>query len=497
MKLLKKNKITSILIFLMLIISSCSNDFLDVPPEAQKEASSFWQTESDVEQAVNSMYGQLRWAVICGFRDLAVEMAGSDNVAANNAGQGWPDLNAYFNFQVAGTGFIGNEFWLGNYNEINLCNQVLDNIDAVTSLNSSKREQYKAEAKFLRALAHFRLVRAYGNIPLVLNVPSNPEESNPTQVHPNEVYASIEQDLKEAADILPNTSSAAVKGRATRGACLSLLARVALYQSNWTDVLSYTDEVIASGIYSLSDYTTMFHLQGELGSESIFEIQSDYVPSDEQNGIGFSSQWATVQIDWMNFTPSDDLINAYEPGDIRKNATILFPENTYSQTYNGVTYSNGPSDWPAQLSTGLNFNLKAWVPRILAERSSQGSGSEQNVRVIRYADVLLMNAEANNELGNTNVAITNLNVVRERAGLSQTTAVNQSDLREAILRERRVEFALEGLGDTRYFDLIRSGEASSVLGPRGWVPNKNEIWPIPFEQINLSNGVLKQNPGYN
>jgi hypothetical protein len=497
MKLIRINKTYLILTFSILLCNSCKKGFLDVSPEAKKKASSFWQTPSDAEQAVNAMYGELRWAVICGFRDLAVEMAGSDNCAPSNGGQGWPDLNNYFNFQVAGTGYIGNEFWVGMYNEINLCNQVLTNVDTMSVIPTATKQQYEAEAKFIRALTYFRLVRAYGNIPLILKVPSTPAESNPPQASPTDVYTAIEKDLTEAANVLPNTSSAATKGRATKGACMAMLARVALYQKKWDDVKTFTDNVISSSIYSLSDYTTMFHLQGELCPESIFEIQSDYLPSDEQNGVGFASQWATVQIDWMNFTPSNDLINAYEPGDIRKNATILFPGNTYTQTYNGVSYSNGPSDWPAQAASGLNFNLKAWVPRSLANRSGQGPGCEQNVRVIRYADVLLMNAEANNELGNTQAAIANLNIVRTRAGLSATTAASQSDIRIAILKERRVEFALEGLGDSRYFDLIRTGNASTVLGSRGWKINKNEYWPIPYEQINLSNGVLKQNPNYN
>ena len=497
MKIIKINIIVLFITGCILLFYSCKNSFLVVPPEAQKTASTFWQTQSDADKAYDAMYGYLHYAVICGFRDLAVEVAGSDNFTANNGGLGWPDINNYFSYQVAGTGYIGNEFWNGFYNEINLCNQVLEHVDTMAVVPATTKQQYMAEAKFLRALSYFRLVRAFGRIPLVLRVPKTPKEMSPTQVEPGVVFAAIEKDLTEAAGVLPDVASKTVQGRATKGACLALHARAALYQKKWADVKNLTEEIIASGTYSLSDYTTMFYLEGELCSESIFEIQSDYVPSDEASGVGWSSQWSSTQIDWLLFSVSDNLINAYEPGDRRKDATILDPLKTYSQTYNGVTYTDGPAALSFLGVTGLKFNLKAWVPRVLAIRSGQAAGSEQNVRVIRYAEVLLMNAEANNELGNGSNAITNLNKIRARAGLDATSASSQSDLRAAILKERRVEFALEGTGDGRYWDLIRTGNAETVLGARGWTAHKNEVWPIPYEQINLSNGVLKQNPGYN
>jgi len=190
---------------------------------------------------------------------------------------------------------------------------------------------------------------------------------------------------------------------------------------------------------------------------------------------------------WGFNVPTQDLANAYESGDPRRDATIIF---------RGETTPEGD----AIPATGDNpmYNQKSYVP-FSSYVTGYNEGCQQNIRVIRYADVLLMNAEAANELNNTSQALSSLNAVRARARggdnsiLPDVTTTDQAALRTAIWHERRVEFAMEF---DRYFDVIRQGRGAEVFGPKGWTAGKNEVWPIPQNEIDLSAGVLTQNPGY-
>jgi hypothetical protein len=203
--------------------------------------------------------------------------------------------------------------------------------------------------------------------------------------------------------------------------------------------------------------------------------------------------------------PTLDLINAYEPNDVRKEATIIFIDN--SGAHRGTILWDGfrvPSSDSVQ---GLYFNYKAYTSKLKEKYADPGDKNRpKNIRVLRYADVLLMNAEANAELGNTSDALASLEMVRARARsyaiangapantLPQVTTNDKSALLKAIYHERRVELAMDF--DSRYFDVIRQGRAATVFGPLGWQPNKNEVWPIPQKEIDNSFGTLTQNPGY-
>lgn len=189
------------------------------------------------------------------------------------------------------------------------------------------------------------------------------------------------------------------------------------------------------------------------------------------------------QFGWGFFTPSAALENAFEPGDIRKELTILREGEI---TPEGDLIKKGD---PLSVDT---YNQKIYVP-IAQNNNACGYGSVQNIRILRFAEILLINAEAANELGNTAAAKTSLNKVRNRAQLADTSAATQADLRAAIWHERRVELAMEG---DRFVDLVRTGQAATVLAPYGFTAGKNELFPIPLKEINQSNGVLTQNPGY-
>ena len=483
----------------ILLTAGCKKSFLDVPPQGQQPAVQFWTSEADATKAVNSIYANLRSWTEVAFAPIALESLGSDNTETGSdpSDGSVPFMNQYNNFTVTSTQGQLSDFWNGRYQTINLCNQVLDNVPNI-SMDPTLKTRYLAEAKFIRAYEYFRLVRAFGDVPLRLHVPKDPTEFNIPRTPKAEVWAAIEQDLNDAAAVLPVSYTGADLGRATKGAALALHAKVAMYQTlanpgRWTDVKNYTDQVIALGVYSLfPNYEQLFRIPNEFSSESIFEINAKHIPG---NCDASNSQYSQVQGvrgvprgGWGFNVPTTDLANAYEPGDPRRDATIIF---------RGETTPEGdviPTTVPNPM-----YNQKSYVPFTDPSNQDCNEGSDQNIRVIRYADVLLMNAEANNELGNSAAALNALEQVRARARagnnniLPKVTTTDKAQLRQAIWHERRVELAMEF---DRYFDVIRQGRGEQVFGPLGWKKNKNEVWPVPQSEIDLSGGVLTQNPGY-
>lgn len=467
--------------------ASCSKSFLDVDPQGQLRAEGFFNTPEQAVEATNSIYGNLRSWPLAAFAHLAVTTLTSDDAEKGSVAGDASFLNDYDNFTFTSSQGILNDYWLGQYQGINLCNQVLANVPGI-SMDATLKNRLLAEAKFLRAHHYFNLVRAFGGVPLVLKPitsSSTPDEINPLRNTREEVYAQIVTDLTEAGTVLPTSYPASDLGRATKGAALGMLAKVKMYQKQWAEVLTLSDQVIALGYSLAPDYEKMFRIAGENGPESIFEIQAQSIPG---NCDASNSQWAEVQgarpqFGWGFFNPTADLENAYEPGDKRKDATILF---------RGETTAEG--DKIDATAPNPRYNQKAYVPSSV-DRAC-GYGKDQNIRILRLGEVLLINAEAANELGQTAKALTAVNRVRARAGLAPLTITDQATLRQAIWKERRLELAMEN-GD-RFFDLVRQGRAGTVLRAQGkqFVDGKNEVFPIPQQQITITGGKLTQNPGY-
>jgi len=479
-----------IAIVTLLFFTGCSNSFLDVPPQGQQKAVQFWVSESDATKAVDAIYANLRSWTNIAFAPIAVESMGSDDVEKGSDPSDASFMNDFNNFTATSTEGQLSDFWNGQYQNINLCNQVLDNIPAI-NMDASLKTRYLAEAKFVRAYSYFRLVRAFGDVPLRLKLPADASGYNLPRTAKAEVWKAIEQDLTDAAAVLPQTYSGAAIGRATKGAALALHAKVAMYQAKWADVKAYTDQVMALGYSLFPDFYQLFRVANENCSESVFEIQCALILG---NPDASNSQYSQVQGvrgvtggGWGFNDPTQNLADAFEPGDPRRAATIIF---------RGTTTPSGDAI-PATV-TNPRYNMKSYVP-FGQYVTGYNEGCQQNVRVIRYADVLLMNAEANNELGNTTQALASLEMVRARARagnsaiLPQVTTTDKTALRTAIWNERRAELAMEF---DRYFDVIRQGRAAALFGPRGWTANKNEVWPVPQGEIDLSVGVLTQNPGY-
>lgn len=473
----------------MLFTSSCKKDFLNVPPQGQQPAVEFWKTQEDATKAVSSIYANLRSWDNVAFNAIAIESTGSDEADKGSTPTDATFFNAFENFTASSQEGSLLGFWSGQYQNINLCNQVLDNIPGIT-MDEALKARYIAEAKFVRAYSYFRLVRAYGNIVLRLKTPKDNTEYNLPQSDKATVYAQLEKDLTEAAAVLPATYGAQDVGRATKGAAIGMHAKVALYQKKWAEVLALTNTVMGMGYDLFPDYEKGFRVENENNIESLFEVQASIVPG---NPDASNSQYSQVQgvagiMGWGFNSPSAALAAAYETGDPRREATILFKGETTPQ-----------GDLIPQTVPNDRYNQKSYVP-FSTRVSGFNEGAQQNFRVLRFADILLMNAEAANELGNSTQALSSLNRVRRRARgtnpnvLPDVTTTDQAALRNAIYRERQVELAME---NDRYFDVIRQGRGLEVFGPKGWKANKNEVWPIPATEIDQSGGLLVQNPGYN
>jgi hypothetical protein len=480
----------STLCALLLITQGCTKSFLNVAPQDQQISTSFFQNAADASKAVNAMYANLREWTNIAFAPMAIESVGADDAEKGSSPNDASFMNNFDNFTAtAGEGQLL-DFWHGQYQTINLANEVTDNVPGI-NMDANLRARYVAEAKFIRAYAYFRLVRAFGDVPLRLTVPKDPSQYNIPRSPKATVYAAIEADLNDAASVLPQSYPAIDVGRITKGAALALHAKVAMYQKKWTDVMTYTTQVMGLGYTLFPNYEQMFRTNNKNNSESIFEIQCMLIPSSPGAS---NSQYSQIQGvrgstggGWGFNVPTPDLVSEFEANDPRLKGTIIF---------RGTTTPEG--DVIPAAGDNPMYNMKSYVPFGLYV-SGFNEGCQQDKIVLRYADVLLMNAEAANELGQTATALASLELVRARARqgnnaiLPKVTTTDQATLRTAIYHERRVELAMEY---DRYFDVIRQGRGAAVFGVKGWKANKNEVWPVPQNEIDLSAGVLTQNPGY-
>lgn len=467
------------------VLLSCSDDFLEIPLEDRTPAEEFFVSEQDAIQAVNAMYAhQLEW-LTSGFPYLAITQITSDD---SNKGSNPGDaafLNDFNNFTFNASAFVINDYWTGQFRGINLANQVLTNVPEI-SMDEDLKERLLAEAKFFRAYHYFNLVRTFGGVPIYEGLPEDGLYNIPRN-SVEEVYALIKQDLKEAAQTLPPNYGPDQLGRVTEGAAKGLLAKVHMYREEWPEVLQLTQEVMGMGYELYDDYYELFRWQNEFNSEIIFAIQSTADGNCESTSQYGQVQGVRAQFGWGFNSPSEDLAAAYEVNDVRRDATILFVGETTPEG-DLITAGNDPSN-------PTRYNQKIYVSSENFRRNNCIENADSNIVIMRYAEILLMNAEANLELGNYDAALESLNEVRNRAELEDLDFESEEQLRLAIWHERRVELAQEG---DRFYDLVRQGRAAEVFQALGtqFTPGVNEIFPIPANQISLSNNVLTQNPGY-
>ncbi len=480
------------LVAAIVISQGCTKSFLNKTPAGTTVATQFFKTSADATAAVAAMYADLHGYNDTAFPAVALESVGSDDATKGSVPTDATFLNSYHNFTItSGDGQLDG-FWGAMYNNINFANQILDNVPNI-DMDASLKARYLAEARFIRSYDYFRLICNFGDVPLRLHVPTSTTDYNLPRTPKAQIYAQIEADLTSAASVLPATYSSVDVGHVTKGAALALHAKVALYLKNWADVITYTNQVTALGVYTLfPNYEKMFRTQNKNNSESIFEIQNMLIPNEPSES---NSQYSQVQMPrvtapaggWGFNNPSPSLIAEFETGDPRLAATVI---------YTGQTTAEG--DFIDSSAPNPYYNYKSYVP-FSEFVSGFNTGCQQDKIVIRYAEVLLMNAEANNESGNTAAALASLELVRARARegnaaiLPAVTTTDQGALRTAIYHERRVEMGMEF---DRHADVIRQGRGAAVFGPQGFVTGKSEVWPIPQNEIDLSGGTLTQNPGY-
>ena len=517
MKQLQKN-LTPVLLSMMAIVmlylfAGCSKNFLDTNRQGGYDADNYPYPggSGPYDQFIFGAYNELRSFNVHSQSFITATSIRSDDAdKGSTPADGGSNAIDMDNFPVTPSNGFCNTLWLGYYSLINKCNSTIKEVNTNTLIVAPDaiKNQTIAEAKFMRGYAYFMMVRLFGRVPLIDSLFTNPAtQNNVPQSSAAQLYAFIESDLTFAAANLPLSWDAATfPGRLTSGAANSLLAKVYLTQQKWQLAMDAANVVMASGQYNLStSFDKIFREEGENSKESVFEVQATANASfPTTNGV----QYAQIQgirgsgsfdMGWGWNSPSTYLEAAYETNDPRKARTILYT-STATTVYQTIYGENLPVGLP-----NPRYNNKVYTNPAI--RSSVGNrfGYWMNVRILRYADVVLMYAEAANEVGgaaNIAAAKTALNSVRLRARngiagiLPDVTTTDQATLRDAIRKERRVELAME---HDRFFDLVRWGIAAATLNASG-KPNfsnsRDVLLPIPQAQIDLSAGVLTQNPGY-
>lgn len=473
-----------------MLFSSCGKDFLDIAPQGALTDNLFPKTADDALKATNAAYaGMHTWSYYTGGFPI-IDIMSDDARKGSNPADG-ARLNLFDDFTYTPTASDLFPWYSAMYKVIRSANVVIEKVPEI-EMDNTLKNRYIAEARFIRGMVYFNMTRAFGAVPMVTTV--NPDSKMSRTDVATITSTVIIPDLEFAATTLPARGdySSANAGRATKGAAQAFLAKVYLYQKNYAKAAEYAELVINSGDYALEPtMNKAFSLDGQFGSESVFELGARPFESLEQGGNQYANTQGvrgTPNRGWGFCRPAPSLLNDFEPGDLRKDATVIF----LGETLDGVLIEGDKSTLDSTFDGSGNlleiecYNQKVWVP---------GTGTIEpwgyNVRVMRYAEVLLIAAEAENELGNSATAEGYLNEVRHRAGLADVNGLSQSDMRTKIWHERRVELAMEG---DRFFDLVRTGQAPTVLGPLGFVTGKHELMPIPQSEIDLSEGTLTQNP---
>ncbi len=534
-------KLPAIAILLLFINPGCKKSFLEVSP-ASVEESNFFKTQLQAEQALAGVYHVCQWGNInsghtpmVGWAEAASDDAYSGGGSPSDAVgvKGIEQFDNTPNVNFAPTDGTYTSVWSIYFQGVARANVYLANINKVDATDAFKSKT-TGEAKFLRALFYFHLVRWFENVPLLTAPLTNPEEYNQPQATPQATFDQIAKDLVEAMQVLPKTSIKANGAHATYWSASALLARVFLFCKGYygTDlnaggvvidaakIRANLDELINTGGFSLIPvYADVWKKAGEMGTESVWEVShsslallsgstsNQFQAQGNYNVLYFGPRGIST-LGFSNAIPTESLYQEFEPGDPRREATIKIINSTAAA--GSSTFIRGWQHTGYFNNKYSQYDLEYKTPAGLSEINWA-----QNNRELRFSDVLLMAAELNLGVDQTK-ADQYLNRVRSRAGLPNRVATTDN-----IRHERRVELAGEGV---RYFDLLRYGltyakqkiDASSLIGPyyngggtftagqntpavnyqMNWNPARKGHLPIPPSQVALSNGVLKQNPGY-
>jgi hypothetical protein len=469
---------------ILLLLLSCKKDFIELNPISTVSTDALYKTDNDFKDAVIGIYGvyQNQYQNMWLFGDMRGDDSWDELVKGTAA--------AMDNFTINNDDPVINSTWLNYYTIINRANMVLTRLADADVAVVKNKNIYMAEASFLRALAYFDLVRIYGDVPMVTSLLTIEEAYKTGREKVSRIYEEvIIKDLLVAESGLPAKFTGSDMGRATKGAAKALLGKVYLTTHDFVKAENKLKEVTTMGYALLPKYNDLFdYTKSEHHSEYIFDIEYE-------QGIGEGNCFTT------NFSPKDpptaafygvtggqngnnnppkSLFEIFPAGDQRKDITAA----------NGFTDQNGVFRPLIPTSNDVQTYTKKYMVRLLATCDSRA-----NWKVIRYADVLLMYAEALNENGKTSEAVNFLNMVRVRAGLkAYPTTLTKAEVRDNIYLERRLELSFEG---HRWFDLLRTGQALPTMAKFGMKPYMT-VFPLPLSQVQLINNpaIFPQNPGY-
>lgn len=502
---------------LLLALSSCSKDFLNLTPDSEPNAEDFYQTEEQFEQAVNGVYQTLR-ATVNESGYLMGEMR-SDNTHYDYYA---PDRGIHIIRRENLDDFLDdsqnqwtNDYFNNCYVGIAKANTILDRIEAAT-FDQSAKDPIIGETKFLRAYYYFNLVRYFGGVPLHMKEVLKQEDAFLPRSSVDEVYELVISDLTDAIAKLPQPSFPQ-NGRATKGSASMMLAEVYMTRKDFAQAEPLLRSITTMGYDLLPNYADVFSTGNKNSRESIFEIQFMMGDQGQQSMFTYwfipkSNDVALitgVTSNTLNYggwnVPTADMMAAYEAGDSRKNASVGVAEGVIgsdgSFTIQAVKNSDGYTTPSGKVS-------KLFVKKYLHQHNRERN-TDDNWPIYRYSDALLLFAECLNENGKAGEALQYINQVRKRAGatLPAITTTGKQALAEAIAHERRVELAYE---NHRWHDLVRTGKAIEVMNTHGVemkqqynyisknaykVTENRLIFPIPYLEMQLNN-QLTQNPGY-
>ena len=471
------------------VILACSDEFVNVD-SFDEDSENFFNSEEDYQSALISAYDMLQSSYI---NVMLGEIASDNTLAGGESATDVPGIQEIDDMIHTPVNQQLRDIWSWMFAGVNRANYILEFKDKTDFAN---RNIVIAEATFLRAYYYFELVKWFGDVPLAVDKRLLFGDQNTVERTPRaEVYAQIEQDLQFAANTLPLVQ--AETGRATKGAAQALLGKVYLYQDKFQEAATVLDEVINSGTYNLlTDYATMFENDNENNIESVFEVQYTDIEgagfgclqcSEGNVAVGFNGirnySGPLFESGFSFNVPTQEAFDAFEGGDIRRDVAILDIE-AWAAANSDVSFVEGFEH------TGY-YNRKYISRQGDLNTGDANLTNPNNYRAIRFADVLLMAAEANNR-GNIDdsKAQTYLNRVRNRAILGNSAATGAA-LTEAIYQERRVELVGEG---HHFFDLVRTGRAAAEI--EGFQTEKHELFPIPSIEIELAGNRWEQNPGY-
>jgi hypothetical protein len=523
-KLIFDMKNLLIIILIPFILTACSEDFLDKSPEDSLTSGSFYETQDQLEQVLNGAYAMLRETKAGGY--AMAEMRADNTHFYNNlscSGQSTGDPTIVDMFIDVSVSPVMAEMWQSSYIGISRANAVMGNISAV-DMTQQDADLLEGQAKFLRAIFYFDLVRYFGGVPLYLGQVGGISDAYLPRSPVIDVYNCIEADLLDAITKLQEPTFVG-SGRATESSARMLLAEVYLTQKEFSKAESQLISITQMGHSLLPIYADVYELSNKNSVESIFEVQFmqgnqgqdtqpftnfgsyDFLPKGDVSLItGFAGENGPCNASYN--MPTGDLISAYEPNDTRLDASIGIAEGSTLGIYGDIVIDVLRS--PVGYTTPADRASVAYIKKYFHSHAQQYV-MDENFSVYRYSDVLLSLAEALNEQSKASEALPHLNAVRTRAGLPAVTETDQTLLRDIIAHERRVEFAFE---HHRWFDLLRTDKAIEVMnahgeyiqathGHQGYlnlysgsynVTQERLLYPIPFREVQIAN--LEQNPSY-